>query len=286
MANTILLRRRIKTAQNVSKTTKAMEMIAASKLKKAQHQAVVSRPYVNKLSDLTMSLASQRVTETYAYITPAKQKAQTLYVLIGPDKGLCGGLVTNLMREFMKLRHDPEARFITIGKKLEGPVATLAKEKLLATFHFGTTLPAYSQIFPIIELINSAYLSGQVSKVVLIAPHFHSLFSQVPTAVQLLPVPVQEQDASVTADMTFEPSADELLPHVLKQYIEMVLYQQFLESFASEQASRMMAMQNATKNAKEIVSSLKLLYNKARQERITKEILDISSAAIALAAEN
>lgn len=289
MADTLALRRRIKTAQNISKTTRAMQMIAASKLKRAQAAVVASRPFVEKLTEITANLVPHNAdgTDIHPYLQERKNTGKTLYVFIGPDKGLCGGMVTNLIREYLKIRHDSNALFVTVGKKMQGPVASAGKN-LLASFNFGTTLPTFEQVLPIIEIINQQFLGGHVDKVKVVSTRFNSVFSQVPTVIDLLPVKLEEQKDTkgakhTTAEFVYEPSKAELLPALLSRYIEMVVFQQFLESYASYNGAQMIAMQNATNNAKDIVNDLQLLYNKARQEKITKEILDISSAAVALA---
>ena len=284
MADTLALRRRIKTAQNISKTTRAMQMIAASKLKKAQHAAVSARPYTEELMRLTTSLAPKKGTpqDLHPFLGKKEKTGKTLYIIIGPDKGLCGGLVTNLIREYTKVRHDDKAQFVAVGKKMEGPLA--ASKKLLASFHFGTTLPGFEQVLPLIEIINEHYLSGDIDSVKIISTQFISVFTQAPKIIDLLPVMFPPEETPTQSEILFEPTEAELLPELLKRYIEIVLYQQFLETFASYNGAQMIAMQNATNNAKDIVSDLQLLYNKARQEKITKEILDISSAAVALSA--
>ncbi|HET9947127.1 MAG TPA: ATP synthase F1 subunit gamma [Patescibacteria group bacterium] len=284
MATTLELRRKIKTSQNISKTTRAMQMIAASRLKKSQHAAVSARPYVEKLIEVTQNISSKTQDESNPYNTPKTKNGKTLYVIISPDRGLCGGLITNLVREYLKIRHDDKAQFVTIGKKIEGTVAGGSKN-LLASFPFGNSLPSFSQILPIIAIINEKYLSGEVESVKIISTKFTNVFSQSPHITQLLPVSLPEESSAQTTEFLFEPSMNELLPELLKRYIEMTLFQQMLESYASYNAAQMIAMQNATNNAKELVNDYQLLYNKARQEKITKEILDISSAAIALSQE-
>ncbi len=283
MANTQALRRRIKTAQNVSKTTRAMQMIAASKLKKAQEAALSSRPYVHKLVEVTQNLAPKKDSEEapHPYMEDGKEVKKTLYIVVSPDKGLCGGLVTNLIREYLKYKSD-SSFFITVGKKVEGAVASTSKN-LLASFPFGNTLPPFESIMPLISLINDNFLGKKVDNVKIITTHFNNIFSQETRVTDVLPIQFEEDNKEKkTVETLFEPSQKELLPALLKRYLEMVIYQHLLESYASEQAARMLAMQNATNNAKDIVSDLRLLYNKARQERITKEILDISSAAVAM----
>lgn len=264
-----------------------MQMISAAKLKRAQEAALASRPYVEKLVTLTQNIAPKKAEMTVEPIHPYLQSSgstgKTLYVIISPDKGLCGGLVTNLIREYFKLEHKDASYFITIGKKIESPIASTSKQ-LVASFPFGNVKPSYDTIFPIIEVINDYFLNRKVHEVTIITTHFNTVFSQKIKISQLLPVRIDEVvDSGYKGDVRlFEPTPAQLLPPLLQRYVEMQLYQALLESYASEQAARMMAMQNATDNAKDIVNALQLLYNKARQEKITKEILDISSAAIAM----
>lgn len=282
MASTIALRRRIKTAQNVSKTTRAMQMIAASKLKKAQLAALASRPYVEKLSILSQNITAKtkniEVENLHPYLKHQKKSDKTLFIVISPDKGLCGGMVTNVIREYLKYKNS-DSLFITIGKKIEGIISSTTKN-LLASFPFGNTLPSFAIIAPIIKIIDENFLEGKVDSVKIITTHFTSVFLQTTKITNLLPVMMDPNESKNSSSVTlFEPTTDKILPVLLKRYIEMVLFQNILESYASEQASRMIAMQNATNNAKDIVNDLTLLYNKARQEKITNEILDISSAA-------
>jgi len=290
MASTLQLLRRIRTAQNISKTTKAMQMIAASKLKKAQDAALSSRPYVEKLLTVTGNITKHMETSMVpVYMKPAKQDGKTLYIVISPDKGLCGGLITNLLREIIRSSHANDS-FVTVGKKVESPIARLSKN-LVASFLFGTTLPQYDVVYPIAKIIDEQFLSGKVDNVVLVSSHFVNLFSQKPHVTNLLPIkPVEEETKEKVQTQTvkqvnkfqlFEPDVETLLPDLLKRYMEMSLYQEILESYLAEQAARLLSMQNATNNAKEIIEDLKLEYNKTRQAKITSEILDITGASAA-----
>lgn len=278
MATLISLRRRIRAAQNVSKTTRAMQMIAASKLKKAQDAALSGRPYVQKLTELTQ-VATLKTEEArkHPYMKYSTDTNKTLLIAIAPDKGLCGGLVSNLLREFFSYtRSDEDASMIVIGKKLENQVVKLQNE-ILATFHFGTTLPSFDVVFPIISLINEYYLTGKVQTVKVLYTDFDNFFTQTPKVVQLLPIalPEKTEEISTSEYMLYEPRLEDMVPALLNHYLEMSLYQYFLETYLSEQAARMMAMQNATNNAKDIIAALKLEYNKTRQAKITGELLDI-----------
>lgn len=285
MASTLQLTRRIKTAQNISKTTKAMQMIAASKLKKAQDAALTSRPYVEKLLTVSKRLTNGvEKSQLPAYMKERKQNGKTLFVVIAPDKGLCGGLVTNLARELLR-QSKSEDSFVTVGKKIESPVARMTKN-LVASFEFGTTLPTYDVVYPITKIIDEQFMSGKVDRVVIISSHFVNMFIQKPEITNLLPIKqlMDTQDKKTEEKFEFqlfEPDLETILPDLLKRYMEMGIYQEMLESYLSEQSARMIAMQNATSNAKDIIEALKLEYNKTRQASITSQILDITGGMVA-----
>ncbi len=277
----------MQTAQNVSKTTRAMQMIAASKLKRAQERALSSRYYVEKLTSVTKNL-SERVSEEEKteYMKAKSETNDKLFIIISPDKGLCGGLITNITKELLAQGDPGSTRYVVIGKKLEKPVVRLGKD-LIAFFEFGTTLPSFDVIYPIAKIIDEEFLSGKVSEVKILYSHFMTVFTQVPKVSTLLPIKIEENPTEEKSEnfMLFEPEPKKILPTILRHYLEMSLYQFILESYASEQASRMVAMKNATENAQEIIDYLRLEYNKQRQEKITNEILDIGSAATAMTYE-
>jgi F-type H+-transporting ATPase subunit gamma len=278
MATLLILKRRIKTARNVSKTTKAMQMISASKLKKAQDAAVSSKPYVEKLESLSKNLSEKIDKDNlHKYMQTPSSKAKLL-IVISPDKGLSGGLVTNLIREVYKYTSSDKVYYITIGKKAETAVSLLNKD-IIASFPFGTTLPQFDIVYPVAKLINEYFLGSKVSEVKILSTKFSSVFSQVPELKQILPVKLELQEKVNNAPTVFEPNVSELLPDLLQHYLEMLIYQGFLESYASEQAARMIAMKNATDNALDIISDLQLEYNKTRQEKITNELLDIGGGS-------
>ncbi len=284
MANTLLLKRRIKTAQNVSKTTRAMQMIAASKLKRAQQAALSSRPYTEKLKQLTQEI-SRYIPDTFShpYIQPKEINGKSLLIVLSPDKGLCGGLITNLLREYFNFYRDASISLITLGNKIQH-AASKSQNNLVASFPFGTSLPKFSAIFPILKIIDEYYTAGKVDSVTILYSRFSSFFSQVPTVTNFLPLTLPQKDSEDKNEklpdfQLYEPGRAHILPRVLKHYGEMILYQHLLENYVSEQAARMLAMQNATDNAREVISELTLEFNKARQEKITNEILDISSGS-------
>jgi F-type H+-transporting ATPase subunit gamma len=277
MANLLSLKRRIKAAGNVSKTTRAMQMIAVSKLKKAQNVTLAGRPYVEKLSSISQSVLGLLNNEyTHEYMRKPENN-KTLVVIIAPDKGLCGGLITNLIREIINIdAQNKNNIYLTVGKKVEGTIATLKKE-LVASFKFGTTLPTFDMVMPIVTIIDEYFLGRKVNNVKILSTNFLSVFSQRPYLSDLLPVVLPKTVSKSSA--LFEPEPGILLPPLLRHFVEMTIYQSLLESYASEQGAKMVAMQNATDNAMEIVQTLQLEYNKGRQEKITNEILDIGGAS-------
>lgn len=276
MATLLSLKRRINAARNVSKTTKAMQMIAASKLKRAQDAALSARPYVEKLTALSQDATAKTMdTKKHPYMLSTAENHKTLLIAISPDKGLCGGLIANLTKEFLSfLDGNKDSSCIVVGKKIEQQVVKLPNE-VLASFNFGNTLPTFDMVYPIKKLIDEYYLSGQVSTVKILTTDFANFFSQTPTVTTLLPVTLSEQTQKLESFQLVEPSLEELVPSLLEHYVEMNLFQALLESYLSEQASRMITMQNATNNAKDIIESLQLEYNKTRQANITSELLDL-----------
>lgn len=279
MANLLAIKRRIQTAQNVSKTTKALQMISASKLKRAQESALMAKPYVEKLTALSQNLAGRVEKDSLHPYMQQNLSNRRLTIVISPDKGLCGGLITNLAREVL-LNENKNDTYIAFGKKLENNLTRMGKE-IIASFTFGTTLPSFDLVYPILQIIDEYFLGKKVSGVSIIYANFQSVFNQKAVLEQILPITLESLSKSNETTL-FEPSKEELLPEILRHYLEMTIYQKILETYASEQASRMIAMKNATDNANDVIKELKLEYNKGRQEKITNEILDIGGATFAL----
>lgn len=283
MANVLSLKRRIVAAQSVSRTTRAMQMIAASKLKRGQDATLKSRPYVDKLVQLIQSLVGRLEEEFYHdYMKTPKQVAPNLLVIFAPDKGLCGALIGNIIDKISDFdSKNPNTIYITVGKKIERYVSSLNKE-IIASFKFGTTLPSFDAVYPLTSIINNYFLGKNVSHVKILYSKFLNVFSQKQDIIDLLPISLPMETLKPGNLTTiFEPSAQTILSILLKHYLETVIFQNMLDCYASEQAARMLSMQNATNNAIEITNEIRLEYNKARQERITNEILDISSATVA-----
>lgn len=282
MATLLSLKKRIGTAKNVSKTTKAMQMIAASKLKRAQEAALSSRPYSEKLSLISKNLLFKIEQENYHdYMKSTEKSNKTLLIVFSPEKGLCGALATNIANELIKQnRENKDLLIVTIGKKIQSSVRLMQNE-VIASFELGTGLPQFSMVFPVLSIIDDYFLNEKVSKVQILFPKFMSLFSQTPQIQTLLPIEIpEEQPEDISGFTLFEPKPEQIIPSLLRHYLETLTHQYFLETYFSEQASRMLSMKNATDNAQEIIESLELEYNKSRQEKITSELLDSSGGAV------
>lgn len=280
--NLQILKRRIKTAQNISQIAKAMEMIAASKIKRAQRTVNNHRPYAQAITNQTENIVRHTDPKkfTHPYFTTNKSDKKLL-VVISPDKGLAGSLITNMVRKF--LEQDLSNTYVlSIGKKLERHAVRQAME-VIASFPMGTSLPSYSVIYPIIKIINEYYIQKKVSTVEVLYPDFTSIFSQTPTIKKILPLDFSETNGDTQPlPYTFEPNIETILEDLLPYYLEVVFYNMLIETHTSEQAARMMAMQNAKNNAKDIADYLKLSYNKSRQEKITNELLDLTNGQVAV----
>lgn len=283
-----LLRRRIRTAKNIAQITRAMEMVAASKMRRAQERTLAGKPYAEKLRVLVANLVGRIEEGKHPYLIdrerelPAGRQDKTLLLLFSSDKGLAGSYNTNLLREFLRIREESNnIETISVGRKLQKAVVRFGGT-LVADFPFGASLPTFESILPISKLIVDEFLQGKYSKVLCLYTQFMSLRTQKPHALTLLPIQKEAEGIEVQAILpyTFEPNARDLLTALMPHYIESTLYQMFLESYASEQASRMIAMHLASENAKDVIWELSLSYNKVRQEKITNELLDITTASL------
>lgn len=286
--NLQLLKRRIKTAKNISQIAKAMEMIAASKIKRAQTAVENNKPYSNKITQLTTKLiktleaAPGKKKFTHPFISNNSTTGRTLLIALSPDKGLCGSLNTNLYKKIMEVNNS-NIDVVTIGNKISRFAARL-DVNLIASFPMGTSLPNYSKVRDLIRFINEYYISGNVSQVDIMYTEFRSFFSQTPVIQTLLPLnqlKLEEEETSTDSlPYLFEPKAEKILEALLPNYIEVKLYSALIEAYTSQQAAQMMAMQNAKNNARDLAEAFTLAYNKSRQERITNEILDITNTVV------
>lgn len=286
------LKRRIGSVKNTAKITNALQLVAASKMRRAQDRALQARPYAEKLRVVLAGLATKgdgeaEVSHPLLESRPVKNVA---LLHITPDRGLCGGLNSNMNRSagtFVAMQHEPVS-VVAVGKKGRD-FFVRAHQHVVAEFTELGDYPTQSDTLGISRLIIDDYMGGVVDRVYVSFPDLVSTAIQRPTIRQLLPIEPPQMDSADDAeayrqDYIFEPSPDVVLQRLLPRYIEMQIFEAILQNAASFQSAQMVAMKNATDNAQEITRELTLTYNKARQEQITKELLDIVGGAAALEA--
>jgi F-type H+-transporting ATPase subunit gamma len=289
MANTQDIRRRIKSIRNTAQITKAMQMVAASKMRRAQQQALSGRPYAELMNKVLVSL--QRRTDPrlnpLLEIRPLKRE---LVLIMSTDKGLAGALNTNLFREAANF-DSAKTIFVVTGKKARQFIAR-TKRELLADFELKDS-PSFVETKPIAKFCMEKFLNREVDKVSVLHTHFINTINQRPVVQTLLPIssfdlPQKQEgtDTSQGADpmigYIFEPNAETVLDVMLPYYLQYQVFQMILDARASEHSARMVAMKNATDNANEFIKDLTLEYNKMRQASITTELLEIATAQMAL----
>ena len=287
MANLKSITRRIKTASNISQITKAMEMVAASKMRKAQDRALSSRPYTDRLHQILATLEG-RIDPQLHPLLQAKLAGKTLVILLTTDKGLCGPYNTNLFRSletWAANTKNVDLRFVTIGKKGGSYIAKTGRD-LAAQFSAFPDRFAYEDTLAISQLALDGFLNSDVKQVYLGYMHFVNTLSQQPQFTQILPItrlftPLPDA-AAATSQYLLEPSAREILNWLLPYYVELLIYQAVLNALASEHSARMVTMKSAHDNATDIVADLTLDYNRARQTKITSDLLDVITARTAL----
>jgi F-type H+-transporting ATPase subunit gamma len=290
MANTQDIRRRIKSIRNTSQITKALQMVAASKMRKAQMAALAGRPYSSLMNRVLVSL-QQRTDSKLHPLLQKREVKKELVVVLSTDKGLAGALNTNLFREVIKFEAD-KALYVTSGAKGRQFIVRTRRE-LLADFPLKDA-PAFTETKEISKFAVEKFLSGEIDKVSVLFTHFINTINQKPTVRTLLPISRFDlPQASVAAESregtgdpmigyTFEPAPEAVLDIMLPYYLHYQVYQMVLDARASEHSSRMVAMKNATDNAKQFIKDLTLEYNKMRQASITTELLEIATAQMAV----
>ena len=288
MASTRDIRRRIKSVKNTAQITKAMQMVAAAKMRKAQQAALVGRPYAELLNEI-MAEAATRTVGFQHPLMESRAGGKRAVILVSSDRGLCGGLNSNLFREVSKL--DKSVVFITAGRKAAQFISR-TRRNLAAEFTFKDA-PEFSEARAISKFAQQLFLKGDVDGVDILFPRFVNTLTQQPVVVPFLPIgKVSAATAGVNqprADLAagtdvfgFEPDEETVLGELLPHSLNFQMHQVLLETKASEQSARMVAMKNATDNAKQIIKDLTLEYNKLRQANITKELLEITTAQMAL----
>ncbi|MEO7099827.1 MAG: ATP synthase F1 subunit gamma [Luteolibacter sp.] len=280
MANLRDIRRRIKSVKNTAQITRAMQLVAAAKMKKAQDQALAGRAYSKHLNGVLQDISEGFSEATHALLEK-RSGGRELILIISTDKGLCGPINTNLARAIRSQSSD-SAEYVTVGRKLRIMMEKLGRN-VIADFTVKDPVP-FSDARAISSLLSRQFLEGNYDKVSVAYTRFVNTLSQQPEVIQLLPVlpPTNEGDATATNDFLFEPSPADVLSAILPLYINFKVFQALMEARASEHSARMVAMKAATDNAKKFIKELTLEYNKLRQGAITSELLEITTAMKAM----
>ena len=281
------IKTKIKSVQNTRKVTRALEMVSASKIRKAQDRMKASRPYARAMKQLIGHLAQANSEYTHPYLVERAEIKRVGYVIISSDRGLAGGLNNNMFRKLLvEIRawqdKGVEVDVVTIGQKASVFFRRLKVNMVASVTHLGDQ-PKLEQLIGVIKVMLDAYDSGSVDKVFLSYNDFVNTMTQRATFDQLLPLPAADtQVAKHDWDYIYEPDAESVLDHVLNRYVESLVYQAVMENVASEHAARMVAMKAASDNANKLIGTLNLIYNKARQAAITQEISEIVGGAAAV----
>jgi F-type H+-transporting ATPase subunit gamma len=274
------IRRRIGAVRNIAQITRAMQFVAASKLKRAQDATLSARPYSAAIDEVIADVAAVLGEEAHPLLTEGAEGGRRLLVLFTTDRGLAGPLNTNAIRFAAReiTEHPGDVAVVTVGRKGRDAMRR-ARVPLEAHFSGYGDRPTFADVLPLARLISDDFLTGKTSRVDVVYSHFVSTLTQRPTLDRLLPI-VPDEDTVVPGNQfIFEPNAGRLLEQLAPRYIATRLYQAVLESKASEESSRMVAMKNATENAEELIEDLTLSYNKVRQSNITREMIEIASGA-------
>ena len=287
MASFREIRGRIRSVKNISQITRAMEMVAASRMRRAIQRVTATRPYTERIGAVIANLsgvAGQAEGDERFPLLDKRPINRVAIILITPDKGLCGALNSNIIRRgspYIINEAGVPVEVVNVGKKGRDFMVRNRRD-VVAEFTALGDYPTLDQIAPIAQVAVDDFISGKVDAVYLVYTRFINTLSQRAELQQLLPVEAPEGETGAT-DFIFEPSLSAVLNALLPRYVDQQVYRAILESIASEQSARMVAMRNATDNARDLVSELTLSLNKARQARITSEVSEISAGAAALA---
>jgi F-type H+-transporting ATPase subunit gamma len=279
------IQRRIKSVQSTQKITRAMKLVAAAKLRRAQERIIAARPYASKMAELLGNLVTGADGDTHPLLEQREGPRRQI-VIITADKGLAGAFNSNVIRrslEFVRTSNTTELTLVVVGRKARDFYRRRDYTITRDMIGFWDRL-AFSHAQELADYFMQQYLDNEVDEVHLMYNEFRSVASQRPVRQQLLPIPRAdgEQEAAETVDYIYEPSPAAILGDLLPRHVRMQVYRALMESLAGEYGARMTAMEAATKNAKEMIEVLTIQYNKARQEKITKELLDIVGGAEAL----
>jgi F-type H+-transporting ATPase subunit gamma len=277
------IQRRIRSVQSTQKITRAMKLVAAAKLRRAQERILAARPYANKMSELLGNLVSGTDDAVHPLLEQRHGPRRQI-VIITADKGLAGAFNSNILRRSMELIRESsvaELTLVVVGRKARDFYRRRPYSIKRDMVGFWDRL-AYSHAAELADFFMQEYLANEVDEVWLLYNEFRSVALQRPVRVQLLPIPRTETAGTETVDYIYEPGPEQILGELLPRHVRMQVYRALMESLAGEYGARMTAMEAATSNAKEMIEVLTIQYNKARQEKITKELLDIVGGAEAL----
>ena len=286
------IRGKIKSVENTKKITKAMEMVAASKMRKAQERMRSARPYSDKIRNIATNLGKANPEYTHAFMQTNDAKTSG-FIVVTTDKGLCGGMNTNVLRSVTGKLRDLQAagvsaKAVAIGNKGLGFLNRVGVQVVSHVTQLGDT-PHLDKLIGPVKVLLDAYVKGEVSAVYLCYTKFINTMKQEAVVQQLLPLSATQMEAESQAsgnhhawDYIYEPDAQAVIDELLTRYVEALVYQAVAENMASEQSARMVAMKAATDNAGSVIGELKLVYNKTRQAAITKELSEIVAGAAAV----
>ncbi len=280
------IRTQIGSIKNTQKITSAMEMVAASKMRKAQQRMEATRPYADKMRQVISHLAKAHPEYRHTFMIQ-RDVSRVGYIIISSDRGLCGGLNSNLFRKLLKEMQKQqdsgiELDFCTIGSKASAFFKRFGGNVVANAEHLGDA-PRIEDLIGTVKVMLDAYREGRVDRIQIAYNRFVNTMTQEPTIEQLAPIVSEDDEAKRHPwDYIYEPDAKEVLEGLLVRYIESLVYQGVVENAACEQSARMIAMKAATDNAGELIDELQLIYNKARQAAITQEISEIVSGAAAI----
>jgi F-type H+-transporting ATPase subunit gamma len=287
MAGAKEIRTKIKSVQNTQKITKAMEMVAASKMRKAQDRMSASRPYAEKMRDVLSHLAQAHCEYKHPYLQDREEVKRVGYIVISTDRGLCGGLNTNMFKAAvndMAEWHEKgiEIDICTIGKKASSFFSRFNGNIVAQADHLGDQ-PSQEALIGTVKVMLDAYDNGDIDRLFLISNEFVNTMTQTPSVMQLIPA-TGEVDTELDHhwDYIYEPDTKPIIDALMMRFIESQVYQGVVENIACEMSARMIAMKSATDNAADLIKELQTVYNKARQAAITQEISEIVSGAAAV----
>ena len=281
------IKTKIKSVQNTRKVTRALEMVSASKIRKAQDRMKQSRPYARLMRQVIGHIAKANSEYTHPFLVERQDVKRVGYLIVSTDRGLCGGLNSAMFRKLIADMRDWQAKgveidVVCIGQKGSAFFRRLKVNMAASVTHLGEK-PHVEQLIGVIKVMLDAYTQGKVDRVFLCYNDFINTMSQKARQDQLLPLPASDSlESKHDWDYLYEPDAPAVLDHVLTRYIESLVYQAVLENLASEHAARMVAMKSASDNATKLIGTLNLIYNKARQAAITQEISEIVGGAAAV----